>query len=48
MAERKKKPPIPFRWAVQRHPRRKRPQIVVTPEGEVLVKIPQRYSDRYA
>lgn len=48
MADRKKKPSIPFRWAVQRHPRRKHPEILVTPEGEVLVKLPQRYTDRYA
>lgn len=39
---------LPFSYAVQRHPRRKRPQIVVTPEGEVIVKLPQRFTDRYA
>ena len=43
MAERKKKPPIPFRWAVRRHPRRKRPQIVVTPEGEVYLLAKEYY-----
>ena len=38
----------PFSYTVRRDPRRRHPQLAVTPEGEVVVKLPQRFSGRYA